>query len=251
MIRAALLDRAGFVHGFSTRDGGVSEGPYASLNLGRATADEPARVEENHLRLAALAGLRRAPFTVSQVHGEAIVTVGEGGPPAGAEADALIAREPGVAVGVKTADCVPILLADPGTGAVAAVHAGWRGTKLGIAGKAVRALAAGGATPERLLAAIGPCIHRCCFEVSEELAAAFVADFGAGIAAGRNVDLVAANRSVLLAAGVRPERLELVAGCTSCDRARFYSHRRDAGTTGRHVSYLVAGGAEPGSRSLS
>jgi len=165
----------------------------------------------------------------------------------GIEADAVIALEPGVAASVRVADCVPILLFAPDQGIGAAVHSGWRGTRLSIAGRGVRALQhAAGADPRTILAAIGPCIGRCCYEVSADLADKFRAVFGPEAADDPaktehpHLDLRFCVESALRAAGVPPERIEQVAGCTSCDRSAFFSHRRDQGRTGRHLAFVAS-----------
>lgn len=238
-VRSELL--AAFPHGFTTREGGISPAPWESLNLGGLVGDEPSRVAENWRRLAAETGLRFA--RVRQVHGDRVVVArGEAGTPEGApreEADGVISTDAGVAACVSVADCVPILLADPDTGAVAAVHAGWRGTIARVAEAGVRAL---GRPPERLLAVIGPSIGPCCYEVSAELAERFEAALGPVIRPGRggpHLDLWEANRRVLGAAGVAEDRLEVLRRCTSCDTGRFFSHRRDRGRTGRQVAFIA------------
>jgi len=236
-IRSDLLSRDGFVHGFSTRAGGVSTGPYASLNLGKTVGDDPASVEENHRILAAAAGFSRDDFRlVHQVHGRRVIRLdGPEHPRPGAEADALVAAAPGLVPAVRTADCVPVLLAHPRTGRVAAVHAGWRGAWQRIPSAAVEEL---GAPPRELVAAVGPAIGRCCFEVSAEIAEGFVAAHGPGVATGRHVDLREIVRLQLVDAGIQAEAVDLVGGCTACDAARWFSHRRDAGSTGRHLSFI-------------
>jgi YfiH family protein len=230
-------------HGFSTREGGVSEGPYASLNLSATVGDGREQVEENLRRLCE-AGRVAGIVTVSQVHGDRVLDappeLSDGLAPVG-EADALWTATPGQAVGVRTADCVPVLLVDPDRRQVVAVHSGWRGTKARIAARAVERLVRGGARPERLLAAIGPCIRACCYAVSEELAGTFEHDFGGGAvvrAQGQpRLELVFAVEQTLRASGVR--EVELVAPCTHCDAERFFSHRRDRGITGRHLSFVA------------
>jgi polyphenol oxidase len=241
-------------HGFSTRLGGSSEGPYASLNLGFSVGDARERVEENFRRLAHAAGVPAGSFvTASQTHGDRVVEAADPAqhrgagrpPPPQGEADALFTDRPGVAVGVKTADCVPILIADPHTGRVAAVHSGWRGTVQRIAARAVEALAAKGSKPARLVAAIGPAIQACCYEVSEELAARFADAFGEHVVSRAHprphLDLSRAVRLVLQQSGVAADRIDVLPLCTACDSARFFSHRRDRGVSGRHMSFVVGG----------
>jgi YfiH family protein len=246
LLRSALIG-APFVHGFTTRAGGVSAPPFESLNLGGKWGDDPAAVSENRRRLERAVG--GAVFAARQVHGATVVRVRAGDDRAALaarDADALCTDAPGLVVGVFVADCIPAVLVDPHTGAVAAVHAGWRGTVAGVLPAAVRALAAEfGARPGDLRVAIGPAIGPCCFEVGPEVVAAFEAL--AADARGRgivlpsprgapdkaNVDLKAANRLLLERAGVDPEAIDAGPECTHCDRARFYSFRREGSATGQ------------------
>jgi purine-nucleoside/S-methyl-5'-thioadenosine phosphorylase / adenosine deaminase len=226
-------------HGFTTRAGGVSAPPFDALNLGDLVGDDPAAVAENWRRLEAATGLAFA--RVRQVHGARVLTAA--GPSAPRqEADAVISARPGVAACVAVADCVPVLLAAPEGRAVAAVHAGWRGTEALAAAEGAAALAAAaGVAAGRLRAVIGPSIGPCCYQVSEELARRFAAAFGAGVVrrgpAGPHLDLWAANLAGLRRAGV--ERVEVLARCTACERERFFSHRRDGGRTGRMVAFAA------------
>jgi YfiH family protein len=236
-------------HGFTTREGGVSEEPFASLNLGFAVGDVRERVVENHRHLAAQVGVPLATLhTVKQVHGDRVVEAGagEGGEeprPAEGEADGLWTERPGHWVGVGTADCVPVLLVDPEGQRVAAVHSGWKGTEARIVARAVEALVARGSRPDRLLAAVGPCIQRCCYVVSEELGERFSARFGPQVVVREGsqvrLDLSRAVRETLLGAGLLAQRVDVLAPCTACDARRFFSHRRDAGRTGRHLNFVV------------
>lgn len=211
---------------FTTRDGGVSEGAFRSLNLGLMTADRPDHVEENRRRaLGALGGDAGALALNRQVHGAHVVRAraGSRGQDAG---DALWTEEPGLPIGVLTADCVPIALVRTAAErpALAVVHAGWRGLLAGVVGEAVAAL---GGT---LAAAVGPAIGPCCYDVGEDVAAPLRAAFGADAVRDGRGDLPLAAERALRAAGVaRVDRLD---ACTACD-ARFFSHRRDEGLTGR------------------
>jgi YfiH family protein len=250
-VTSRLLSAAGIAHGFSLRTGGVSIGPFSSLNLGVSVGDAKEAVRENHDRLREAAGLRGGVATAHQVHGDRVVDArlqeifaptGPQQDPLDETADALVSLGD-EAVGVRVADCVPILLA--ADGAVAAVHSGWRGTRLKIAARAVRALQhAAGADPALILAAIGPCIGRCCYEVSPDLASAFRAQFGPEAAddPARSVrphlDLRSCVEQALAQAGVPATRIEQVEGCTSCDTGSFFSHRRDKGRTGRHLAFI-------------
>ncbi len=266
-LTSRLLTAEGVVHGFSVRTGGVSRGPYASLNLGRGVGDEPAAVDENLRRLAEAAGLDgpRAFASAHQVHGDRVVGAAGGAPlteifppSAGTEAappeqdasvraDAVVALEPGVAAAVRVADCVPVLLYAKDRGLAAAVHSGWRGARASIAGRGVRALQhVSGADPSRMLAAVGPCIGRCCYEVGKDLASLFRSLFGPLAAddpettARPHLDLRFCVESALREAGVREELIEHAGGCTSCDISACFSHRRDRGITGRHLAFVAS-----------
>lgn len=236
-------------HGFSTRDGGVSEGPFASLNLGLSVGDAPERVHENLRRAAAFAKVDPSELhTVSQVHGDRVLEAPPPGPrsdqvpPPFGEADALWTARADGAVGVKTADCVPVLIADPVGRRVAAVHSGWRGTALEVAARAVEALARQGARPVDLKVAIGPSIRSCCYRVSADLFQRFREQFGPDVAieedGAYHLDLATAVRRTFERAGVPGAGIDLLPDCTSCD-GRFFSHRRDQGRTGRHLSLVV------------
>ncbi len=238
ILRSHLL--SSFPHGFTTRDGGVSPAPWDSLNLGRSVGDDPARVAENWRRLEAATGLGFA--RVRQVHGTRVVHLAAPTEPV-EEADAVISTAAGLAACVSVADCVPVLLADPGSGAVVAVHAGWRGTIARASHAAVRALAGlVGGQPGQLLAAIGPSIGPCCYEVSADLAARFAGEIGPVVRnspGNTRLDLWEANRRLLVEAGLRADKVEVVGRCTSCDSGSFFSHRRDRGRTGRHVAFIA------------
>lgn len=240
-LSSELLARHGFAHGFSLRTGGVSAGAFASLNLGRAVGDEPACVAENVRRFAGAIGADVGRlFEVSQVHGRAVARVAASSEVEAmrrVEADALVTSVPGAAIGVRTADCVPILIGDRESGAVAAVHAGWRGVVAGVLDAALDALASDAGS---LVAAIGP--HIRVFEVSDEVARE-IASAARGedvVVAGSprpHVDLARAVRAQLRARGVL--EIDDVGGCTLSEPDRFFSHRRDAGRTGRHLSAIV------------
>lgn len=256
-LQSPLLSADGVAHGFSTRNGGSSPAPWASLNLGGSTGDEPGRVEVNLARLCEDVGIDRDGLaTVAQVHGDAVFHAREddrrlvissepdGMPIEAPEADAIIAHA-GTSVGVRTADCVPILLFDRGTGLAAAVHAGWRGTFARIVVRTVERMSAcPGVEVENLLAAIGPAIGPCCYEVSPDLGEKFVSALSPsvvkGVPAAPRLDLPEANRLLLLESGVHPASIDLLRRCTSCEADLFYSHRRDQGRTGRHLSLVRA-----------
>lgn len=248
VVRSAALRDAGFAHAFSLRDGGVSDPPFGTLNLGRSVGDEEECVWENHIRFAARVPYGRdALFEVSQVHGTSVRLVAAGEDPVAVrqeEHDALIAPAGGLAVGVRTADCVPILLADTEHGAVAAVHAGWRGAVNHILSRTIERMQQEfGTEAGALVAAVGPHIRVAHFEVGSEVAdAAEAAAPGAGVVqwGGEkpHVDLAALVRHQLARAGVT--RVDDVGGCTFEDAQRFFSYRRDAGRTGRHLAVVVS-----------
>lgn len=216
---------------FTTRRGGVSVGPYESLNLGRFTEDSPEALERNRSLLEHKVG-RQLTF-VHQVHG-AHVRVGSA-PVTGArleEADGQVVAEGGLAPVALAADCLPIALGSE-TGA-GIVHAGWRGLAGGVIAQGVKALrAVAGEGP--IAAAIGPGAGPCCYEVGEEVHAQFAAD--AAIARrGDNLDLKALARRQLAAAGVKT--VHDISMCTICTPSLFFSHRRDQGVTGRHAGVI-------------
>lgn len=218
---------------FTTRRGGVSTGACASLNLGRLTEDRPEAVEHNRALLEADLGVQMAH--TRQVHGAEVLRLTaasrEDGPLP--EADGQATAVHGVAPTVLAADCLPIAVA--GEGAVAMLHAGWRGLAAGIIDEGVRALRALGADGP-LSAAIGPGAGGCCYEVGEEVQAVF-AGWGDGARLGRNLDLKAIARSALAAVGV--DTVHDVQLCTICgDPSLLFSHRRDGGVTGRQAGVV-------------
>ena len=211
---------------FSTRVGGVSEAPFDSLNLGRMTADEPERVEENRRRLLQEVAGEPERLTLNRQTHSAIVHRARAGV-RGEPGDGLWTDEAGLPLLALAADCLPVVLVR-GHGerpAAAVLHVGWRGLLRGIVEAGTAAL--GG----KQRAAIGPGIGPCCFEVGDEVAEPFRARFGAGVMRGGNLDLWTAAERALREAGV--EHVERVDLCTSCHPELFFSHRREAGVTGR------------------
>ena len=169
--------------------------------------------------------------SMKQIHSAVALVAGE--PGCIGEGDALLTGEPGVAVSVRTADCFPILLADPKTHTVAAIHAGWRGTVSGVVRTSLdRMRSEFGTDPENIYAAIGPGIGACCYEVGIEVARQF------GKAEAGTLDLAVENRNQLIAAGLKPDKIEQVGGCTFCQPAQFFSWRRDHDAAGRMVSFI-------------
>src|SRR5262245_40398485 len=176
---------------------------------------------------------------LKQVHGARVVEAPWEGAP---EADAGVAGEPGWIVGVETADCLPLLIVDPVARRVAAVHAGWRGTAACVAARAVEALRAAGSRPGDLLAALGPAIGPCCYEVGDELRAGFGdggSDFFRAGPRGRpHLDVRAANRRQLVESGVPLEGIEDVDECTHCRADLYHSYRRSGPGAGRMLSFV-------------
>jgi YfiH family protein len=248
LLTSAVIP-APFRHGFTSRAGGVSAAPFDSLNLGMKWGDSRDNVLENRGRLLRASGAS-ALYLAAQVHGTRVLDVRAGDDPARVareEADGVCAADAGIAVGVYVADCVPVLFADPRTGAFAAVHAGWRGTVAGIVDATLSALArVHGSRPADLRVALGPAIGPCCFEVGPEVAVAFKVALPGAAAVVReepgrkpHVDLREALRLQLLAGGVPAEAIDAGGPCTKCDPAgRFYSYRRDGGHTGQHVGFI-------------
>ena len=250
MLVSETLKRAGFRHGFTTRAGGVSAPPFDTLDF--AILRDPEGLAENHRRLARAVGFDPAfLYQAKQVHGRAVVRAeGEATRMLAHAADALIGEpRSGVAVAVRIADCVPVLIADPASGRVAAVHAGWRGVAADGVGAAVRQLARDGSG---LVAAIGPCIGGCCFEVDEDVADTLARTTTDSVVVRRDsstgkafVDLRAGVRTQLRALGLSDTAIEDIpvrgsAGCTRCDAQRFYSYRRDGDASGRLIAVIVA-----------
>lgn len=237
-LRATTLDFDGLVHAFTTRAGGVSEGPYASLNLSWKEGDNKSHVEENRARVTAALGLKKLVFA-NQVHGNTVHRVDTA--PVGVwsvgEGDALMTDKPGLGLVAQTADCTPILLFDPDTRACAAVHSGWRGTVQNIAGETIAAMGrAYGSRPESLFAAIGPAITPENYRVGPEVLDQFETVFGTldGLAGkrdgdgGAGLDVSEACRRQLIAAGIPETQIERLAACTYAD-PRFFSSRRAKG----------------------
>lgn len=217
---------------FTTRVGGSSLAPFGTLNLGMLTGDDRERVIENRLRIAGTIGLDSERIAIGrQVHGAELMThmgppdppryTGSGGDPP--EVDGHVLTQAGVAALVLVADCLPIVMAGPG--GVAVVHAGWRGLSAGIIERAAAAVSATGM-------AIGPAIGQCCYEVGEEVLAAF-SGLGEGVSQGRMLDLVAVARALAGSAGI--ERVSASGLCTKCNPALFFSHRGDGERTGRQA----------------
>ena len=269
---AALTKLPWLVHGFSTRPGGVSllDGGRV-LNLGFTDWDAREKVQANRAKLLrALRASRMKLLTLRQIHSD-VIHILEAAPAAAPQGDAAITNAPGILLGVQTADCVPILLVDPRRHAVAAVHAGWRGTLGRIAAKTLgRMQMAFGTHPENVVAVLGPAIGRCCYDVGPEVAQAYAGRFAQArewfdgpfdqLASGEEpnpfkwlsrtppghdlpparvrLDLVAANRWQLLDAGVPASNIVASELCTSCRTDLLFSHRKESGRTGRLMAVI-------------
>jgi hypothetical protein len=266
---SSLAGFDGLVHAVSTRQGGVSSGYLASLNLGKAVGDDPQNVEANHRLLAEALGLHREHFTTTwQVHGRHVLhATREARGSLLGQADGIITDEPGVPLTQRYADCTPILVYDPVRHAVGLAHAGWRGTVAGMAGALVEAMVTHyGSDPASMAAVIGPSIGPCCYEVGDEVIAAARLAFADpsrvlgtpvpveqaahqdsrarkgthqanGQASRLHFNLWDVNRLQLAEAGVR--QIEVSGLCTSCRRDLFFSHRGDRGRTGRFGAVVM------------
>ncbi|MFN8523078.1 MAG: peptidoglycan editing factor PgeF [Chloroflexota bacterium] len=218
-------------HGVSTRHGGVSEGVYGQLNLSASVGDEPERVAENRGRLAEALGFARDQLvTTPQEHGKHVMVVDQNNVDQALEtrADAIITRTPGILLMQRFADCVPLLYWEPAANIVGVAHAGWRGTRLGVASATVAAITALGGSSAQVQVAIGPSIGPCCFEVGSDVAGEFAAtpsSVSVGPAGRPHVDLWGANQQYLVAAGVPLANIEVARVCTRCNQDDYFSHR--------------------------
>ena len=249
MLTAAnLTGLAAVRHGFFTRQGGVSEGDFASLNCGYSSGDESSRVEANRTRALHRLGMAPASLcTVRQVHGAAVVVARAPQPKRpSVEADALVTDRPGITLGVLSADCAPVLLADPDAGVIGAAHAGWRGALAGVIEATVEAMVGLGAVRARMRAAIGPCIAQASYEVGPELLTRFTdhdptcADLFRPVAASDRLlfDLKGYASRRLARAGIA-QRTALPDD-THADEARFFSARRARQVGGDRFGLLLS-----------
>jgi YfiH family protein len=247
----ALAGLAGIRHAFFTRDGGVSPGIYASLNAGVGSNDDPQNVAANRARMAASLGVAPEQFlTCYQIHSPDVVVAdtpwsGDARP----RADAIVTCRPGLAIGISTADCGPVLFADPEAHIVGAAHAGWRGALAGVTDATIAAMERLGAARARIVAAIGPMIRQPNYEVGPDLIDRFVAAAPANrrffAPAARDghflFDLAGYVASRLAAAGIGA--IEDLDACTYADPGRFYSYRRmthrGEADYGRHINAIV------------
>lgn len=250
MLACRPLDEAGFVNGFSTRIGGVSAFPAGDLNLAGYDEDAAANIEENRRRFLSVFGGVPKLSTVWQVHGDSVKVISTD-----AEADttderhdAIVSDMAGLLVGVKTADCVPVLIGDPTSGAYAAVHAGWRGTASSIVERALAKMKElYGSEPRQMVAAIGPAATCRGYEIGQDVIDAFEGFSSAGkyFTPTREghalVDLIAANRDQLINVGVEEENIYTSPFCTMSHTDLFFSYRiekKKYGKTGRLLSVI-------------
>ena len=248
-IQSAELSKAGIQHGFFTREGGVSEGIYASLNGGQGSADDPVRVRENRVRMARHLGVEPERFlSLYQIHSPDVVTVNAPWVPDDRpRADAMVTREPGLALAIGTADCGPILFADPQARVIGAAHAGWKGAFAGVLEATIAAMEAIGAARSRVIVALGPMLSQQNYEVGPEFLATFLAQDAANARFFRpgprdghpHFDLPGYSVSRLRAAGVGA--IEDLALCTYADETRFYSYRRKTHRDEADYGRLIAG----------
>jgi len=245
-------------HAFCTRFGGVSEEDYASLNISFKEGDLESKVLQNWNRLAMAFGIPLENFlTLNQVHGDDIFVIKPYGDYFPADRalnyDAIVTNRTNLAICIKTADCVPVFIVDRVKKIIAAVHAGWKSTALEITTKVIHHfLDKYGSYPRDIVAAIGPSIGRCCFEVNEEAADSFnnLQNHGEFLFTGNKpnkwiVDLPEANRRQIVNCGIPEENIDISNLCTSCRQDLFFSHRGSGGITGRLINFMMIKGDIP------
>jgi YfiH family protein len=250
-LEADAISALDFVtHAFCTRLGGISEGPFTSLNTGFLVGDREEDVRRNLALIGkAFAIPEERLVLMGQIHGDRIFILdGDDLPPGSIpECDGLITDRPGVALGIRTADCVPLLFVDPVRRVIGVAHAGWRGTALGIASKMVDLFEKRfSSRVEDIMASVGPAIGVCCYQVDAPVYAAFVSRPGADDflhscpEEGKwMLDLASANRIELMDRGMPAGNILSAGHCTSCLRELFFSHRASLGCTGRQVNFIM------------
>ena len=251
MLQAERLALAGIRHAFFTREGGVSTGLYASLNGGIGSADSAADVAENRARMAAALGVEpRCLITAYQIHSPQVIVADAPWPAeARPRADGIVTRVPALAIGISTADCGPVLFAEPQARVIGAAHAGWRGALTGVVEATIAAMERLGATREKIRVALGPMIRQANYEVGPDLIERFAADdsesgafFAPAARAGHALfDLPGYIAARLRRAGLA--RVEDLNACTYADAALFFSYRRAThrgeADYGRHVNAIA------------
>jgi hypothetical protein len=255
-LQSSLLNECDFlIHAFCTRHGGVSQDDYKSLNMSFKEGDEDNHVLQNWGRLAGAFNISLEQFlVVNQVHKDDIFIVkpygGYFSSRAELDYDAIMTDRVDLAICVKTADCVPVFIVDRVKKVIAAVHAGWRGSALGISAKAVRTLMENyGSQPQDILAAIGPSIGQCCYQVDAAVSDNFLQQednekflFAAKKSGKWLLDLACANRRQIINCGIPEENIDLSDLCTVCNQDKFFSHRGSGGVTGRQINFMMIKG---------
>jgi polyphenol oxidase len=252
-LQSALLAQCEFLtHAFCTRQGGASREDYKSMNMSFREGDEEFRVLQNWSKLAQTFTIPLEQFMVlNQIHGDNIFVIKPQGsyysPGDKLDYDAIVTSRTNLAICIKTADCVPVFIVDKIKKKIAVVHAGWRGTAAGISTKVIRLMQNQyRSLPQDILAAIGPSIGRCCYEVdnvtAETLGAQRKKESFLFPAAAKNkwmVDLPEANRRQILDCGIPETNIELSGHCTMCNQDMFFSHRGSGGITGRQINFMM------------
>ncbi|MGV8057226.1 MAG: peptidoglycan editing factor PgeF [Smithellaceae bacterium] len=258
-LQAAVFEECEFlIHAFCTRQGGASEEEYASLNMSFREGDEEFRVLQNWSKLAEAFAIPLEQFLVlNQVHGDGIFVIEPHGSyftsRAELDYDAIVTNRPGLAICIKTADCVPVFIADRVKKVIAVVHSGWKGTALAICAKVIGLMQNQYAClPRDILAAIGPSIGPCCYEVDSVAADAFATQKGNESflfpKKTKNkwmLDLPEANRRQIINCGIPEENIETSGFCTSCNQDLFFSHRASGGVTGRQINFMMIKETDP------
>lgn len=233
-------------HSFLTRKGGVSPSPFVSLNFSAKEGDSWENIQYNERAVGEAFGFSPSSLvTLNQVHGNKVIVIKKTGEKALSKVDfngdAIITNQRGFALGILTADCLPILIDDPSKGVIGAVHAGWKGTSLRIVQKTLLAMEkAFEVKPDDVKVALGPSIGPCCYEVDDKVLKPLRKSLTKEMipVGKRMLNLAQINRRLLLEVGVKEESIELVNICTSCRKDLFFSYRRD-GKTGRQLSFIM------------
>jgi polyphenol oxidase len=237
----------GLLHGFIGRQGGKSVGAYAGLNVSYRVGDDPKIVSQNVCDLKLAVGIHDGRIvTMKQVHGDRLIEVKDTNLKEAGEADGMVTREQNTFLAVLTADCVPMLFLAREQKIIAVVHAGWRGTLKGIAGKTVKFFLENyGVLPSELEVALGPSIHACCYEIGRDVAQPLIeqwAELATSSIETRDhrtyLDLRNLNQAILHRAGVPQSQIFGVGPCTSCAKDEFFSYRREKKETGRQISFI-------------
>ena len=257
IYKSKLLSEIDFInHGYTTKEGGVSEGEFSSLNLGLLTNDKWDNVVKNYHIAAEKIGFDAEKVVLTQqVHSDNIKVVTDCDAGKGLfvksdilETDGLITSCKNLPIGVFTADCTPVLLCDKEKQVVAAVHSGWRGTLMEISKKAVLKMTDEfGSSPENIVVGLGPSIKQCHFEVKEDVYSLFCKSFGEDfiktvtLKKGDSfyIDTDRINKKSLLSVGIKEENISVCPSCTYCENDKFFSHRQSKGKTGRQCAFIV------------